>query len=272
VRRTVRLLLAVALALPAAACVHHMVVPPRSTDPNVLVLRIRTAIGMPAPHIAELPEFSMYGDGRVLRPGPTVGALQTIDAFDLGARRADEIYRSAHVAGLDRDGRYSDDDVLDAGLLVTTLRSGDRRHVIEAVEGGHTGTGPVGRIERFRETLRPGALPAGPPVPYRPHGLVAIGWGGGRVTPGPSDAATGTYTFPAPGADVRDWPFASFIGAERTKEGVCVPLSGADLTAADRLARQATPATLWRMGTDVMGVVFRPLLPDERSCADIDWD
>ena len=284
-RRAVRLPLTVAalavvaltvVALTVVARAHHAV-PPRSTDPATLILRVRTVIGMPSPHIAEIPEFSLYGDGRLLRPGTTAGTLQTIEELHLDAGDVDRIYRAAHRAGLDRDGRYEDNSAVDAGLLITTLRSGDRTYVIQAVEGGQSG-GPVGRIERFRATLRPDALrkdPAsGGPPPYRPERLAAVAWGGGTVTPMPSDgpASTGAASsFPPPGADVRPWPFAPLATATRINEGLCVPLSGADLTAAERLARQATPATLWRSGTSVLHVVFRPLLPDERSCADIDW-
>ena len=68
VRGTARLLSVIALALTAAACGAPAAVPFRSTDPDTLILPTHTYVGMPAPHIAEVPEFSVTrGDDGVFR-------------------------------------------------------------------------------------------------------------------------------------------------------------------------------------------------------------
>ncbi len=66
------------------------------TLPDGLVLQGKQLVGMPSPRPAELPEFSLYGDGTVVRPGPPAGALQTAETVQIGQKRARDFYEAAH--------------------------------------------------------------------------------------------------------------------------------------------------------------------------------
>jgi hypothetical protein len=188
----------------------------------------------------------MYGGGRVLRPGDPDGALPTVEEVRLPAGRADEIYRTAHAAGLNRDATYTDSPRTDAALLVTTLNSGGRMNVVRAPAGS------ARQVEKFRDSL-PSDL--GPAVAYRPRRIAAVAWASDPSRRGP---------------DVRPWPFAPFRAGTKIREGLCVLLGEREVASVSQLARQAASGAAWRSDGVPYSVAFRPLLPDERDCADLD--
>ncbi len=77
------------------------------TGPNALVLRIKTSGGLVPPgyYFGEVPDFSLYGDGRVIVTGPVPAiypgpALPNLVQFTLDSRQMTDLLVSAEQAGL----------------------------------------------------------------------------------------------------------------------------------------------------------------------------
>ncbi|WP_051173867.1 hypothetical protein [Amycolatopsis orientalis] len=225
--------------------------PPPPSDPGTLLLRAKTHVGMPSPKPALLPEFSLYGGGRLLVPGESEGALQVVREKHLDDEAARSVYDAAYDADLDRD-EYVPNDVIDGYLLVFTLYGGHqvRASTPEAESGGR-----LEELADFREDLAEVAKGATEVAgTYRPTRLAAIAWASSQ---NPESS------------DVRPWPFASFTGTRHVDGGLCVVVEGEAVREAEKLARSATVGTRWRTAETTWLVVFRPLLPDEKSCADL---
>ena len=206
--------------------------------PQGLALRAQQLVGMPSPVTAALPEFSLYGDGTVIRPGPVQGALRTAEVVQVGHAQATEFYEEAHDAGLAANQDIPNPSVLDGYLQVFVLNSGGQRFVTRAANPEDSSD-----LVEFHGTLRA----EGPVTPYRPTRIAAVGW------------------VPDPTKSGRPWPFAPF--GQRTREGSCVIMDASEFAA---LAGHVPEGTFWRSGDAAYVVVFRPLLPDESTCADLD--
>lgn len=203
--------------------------------PDGLALQAKQLVGMPSPRPAELPEFSLYGDGTVLRPGPAAGALQTAEIVQIGHDRAVEFYEDAHDAGLNRDQDISNNSVVDGYTQVFVLNSGGHRFVTRAVN-------PEGELADFHSTLHVD----GTATPYQPTKIAAVAWA------------------PDSSKDARPWPFAP--PDVQIDPGLCVVLDAAQVSG---LARDVPKGTRFRIGATSFVVVFRPLLPGESGCADV---
>ncbi|WP_181776618.1 hypothetical protein [Amycolatopsis pittospori] len=225
---------------------------PPPSDPETLVLRAKTYVGMPSPRVAVLPEFSLYGGGRLLVPGEPEGALQIVREKRLDAGTAESVHDSAYGADLDRDEYVPNDGVIDGYLLVFTLYGG---HQVRAATPQSDSGGRLEELADFQDELADVAKEAeSVPKPYRPTRIAAIGWASSKQPDG---------------ADVREWPFAAFAGTQHVDGGLCTVMEGDALSQAETLARSATPTTRWRTADTTWLVVFRPLLPDEKSCSDL---
>ncbi|RKT52689.1 hypothetical protein [Saccharothrix australiensis] len=228
---------------------------PMPDDPDQLVLRVRSVVGAPTPSPAEVPEFSLYGDGRVIRPGPRQGALRTAEVVRVDRGWAEEVRRAAHRVGLARNRVLDNPAVVDGAQVVFVLRSGGQRFVTRVHGLTDDSSDDLAELARFRRALAEYA--EGPAEPHRPTRFAAV--------------AHAPSAVPAGGAQLgRPWPFTPFRDGRRVAEGQCVVLSGADVRAAQDLAREGVPDTRWSEGTTTYHVVFRPLLPDETGCADLD--
>ncbi|GAA3864802.1 hypothetical protein GCM10022243_33840 [Saccharothrix violaceirubra] len=203
--------------------------------PDGLVLRAQQLVGMPSPDPGRLPEFSLYGDGTVLRPGPDRGALHTLEAVKATAAQTREFYDRAHGVGLDADQEILNPDVVDGYSQVFVLVSGGHRYVTEADNPDESSD-----LVAFHETLHV----EGRAEPYRPQRIAAVAWGS------------------APAEGARPWPWGTF------DEGGCLILDADQATA---VATSVPAHTPWLVGGREVLVVFRPLLPDESTCADLDY-
>ncbi|MEU5881943.1 hypothetical protein [Spirillospora sp. NPDC047279] len=190
-----------------------------------------------------VPEFSLYGDGRAIaRDGARLNEYRlTRD----GVRR---LTAEAEAAGLDRPRTIGPEDVADAMILEITL-NGVRTRVVQP-EGQTT------PVTRFWKRLDPEGWPPaerrGPDGPYRPLTVAVIA----------GEATTG--------GEVRTWPFKRALGGgEPAAGGICSVLSGADGRKAEGMAASAEPGVRWRDHGRTYSVRFRPLLPDESTCADV---
>jgi hypothetical protein len=203
--------------------------------PDGLALQAKQLVGMPSPRPAELPEFSLYGGGTVIRPGPAAGALQTAEVVHIGQDRAVDFYEDAHDAGLDRDQDIGNNSVVDGYAQVFVLNSGGHRYVTRAVN-------PEGELADFHETLHVD----GTSTPYRPTKIAAVAWA------------------PDSSQDAHPWPFAP--PEEQIAPGSCVVLDAAQVS---RFARDVPKGTRFRIGATSFVVVFRPMLPGESGCGDV---
>ena len=64
--------------------------------------------------------------------------------------------------------------------------------------------------------------------------------------------------------DVHAWPLGNLGGTD------CVVLTGADAATAIAAARRASDGDTWTSAGASYDLDFRPLLPDEHGCADLD--
>ena len=63
--------------------------------------------------------------------------------------------------------------------------------------------------------------------------------------------------------DTHAWPLGDLAGTD------CVVLTGADAATASAAARGTSDGDVWGSAGATYTVTFRPLLPDERTCADL---
>jgi hypothetical protein len=102
---------------------------------------------------------------------------------------------------------------------------------------------------------------------YRPEAMAVF------VRPGDAEdnadeAGSGS---PATG---QEWPLGDLAGAgdpygDSHPLTRCLVVSGADLDTVLAAAEQATADTRWAAGGNAYALVFRPLLPDEHGCDDL---
>jgi len=228
---------------------------PAPTDPSAVVLRVLEQPGFAGPTAgAPLPEFSLYGDGRVIVSTGRRGALATADEYRLSADGYRKIYRSALAAGLGRGRTLERAPSPDAPVLTLQLLVNGTVHTTQVI-APTAGDADRRALAAFRATLRPGSWSASDraagPAPYRPDRLAAVAtWFAARADPG------------AP-----RWPFADLAQGTRVSAGLCSVHTGAALATAVRLAAAQTPSTRWASDGNLYYVAFRPLLPDEAGCA-----
>ncbi len=227
--------------LPVVLLVGCAAAPPIPTDRNALVLRLSEVPAMSS-HVdaAAVPEFSLYGDGRVLRPGKRDGAMLTAEEIAIDPDEAEALYSAVHDAGFDQDAQYSNPNIIDGSVIVLTLNSGDRRYKTTAANPDQDDLrfGPLLDLrQRFEEV-------SGQASPYRPSKVFAVGFTSGSPSSAPA------------------WPLRSFKQAERTNAGMCLLFDAAEVA-------EVSPRSTWSVDGVSYDVTLRPALPDERTCADL---
>jgi len=269
-----------------------------ATDPTKLILRIATGGGFIAPSylLAAVPEFALFGDGRIIVPGPVAEIYPSPLLPNLLARRVtpaeiQKIVATADAAGLlGPDASFDALGIADAGTTVFTTVVNGKAHRISAYAlseaGGVGGHGPLGgptadpaiaaaraKLSAFRSQMSDLTTFLGRPVSdteaYVPAGLRAF-----LSDAGPADPATDTAqpTDPAqPAVQAVAWPLSAnpaTTGQPTTVQGtVCVPLTGGDLSSFLAVARTANATTVWTYGKARYAVTVRPLYPNESGCA-----
>lgn len=228
----------------------YLRVPDPPADPGTAVLQVKEWRSLVGPsERAEIPEVTILGGGRVIVPAGQDGALQRAAEHTLTTQEYRYVYRLAHQAGLARNRHLSAPiEATDGSLLVVTLRSGGRTYTTTVTTPSAGESGRRGRIIRFRQTLS-ALIAATATTPYRPAGYAAL--------------VTGGFGDPESGAAARPWPGETDLAAGvRTYVGTCTPLAGAP--------PEATGTARWASGDENLWVTLRPLLPHERTCADLD--
>ncbi|MDL4771974.1 MULTISPECIES: hypothetical protein [Thermomonosporaceae] len=195
-----------------------------------------------------LPDFSLYADGRAVSvPGGGAAPVE----FRLKPAAVTRLLDGARAAGLGRSRTVQADGVADAMTLEITL-GGARTRVVQ----------PDGRSDpavRFWTRLRPETWPkadqTAPSRPYVGDRLAAL--------------ATPTTSTTGNGQKVREWTLAPLAKGAPGPGGLCTVLAGRDAQSLQKESGPPRPRSVWRDGGKVYSLRLRPLLPDEKTCADL---
>lgn len=264
------------------------------TASDAPVLRVEDVGGLTtaSASLARVPAVSVYADGRVItEAGPVVTsstgappALPVPVVRDVGADGVAELVRLARDAGVGTDALLGRPGIADAtttrftvqidGAEATTEAYALRESVGSTEQAGASspdagfapgdGLTPAQDVERrrligLRKALTDVAATlgdaAGPAAPYRPSALAVLAV---PLIPGTADGQ------PVP------WPGPALPGEPTgASEATCVVAQGAALGRALVAAGDVDVTRPWSWGGSSWALTFRPLLPDERGCADL---
>lgn len=269
-----------------------------SKGPDDLVLRITTGGGFVPVELslAEMPTFSLYGDGRAIAQGPQIlifppPALPNLIVRRIspdGVGRILEVAVGAGLTGPDRNIDHAARFIADAPTTTFTLSTDEGSHVtsvyaidfVKEVEGlSAEERSAVDRLLQLQALvgdldarLPEGAV--GAEEQYR-AGEIRV-----HVTPrvvvppegGPAPLAGGEQApaDPEPEQPAVEWPLATplseFGQPSRPESFRCATVGGEELEALLAAARQANQLSPWNSAGATYTVVLRPLLPDESGC------
>jgi hypothetical protein len=213
---------------------------------------------------AQLPQLSVFGDGRVITIGPTTlefpgPAVPNLQEFRLIRAGLAHVIDGARDSGLldDPPPDFGDPGVTDQSTTTVTVSVGERTRRVNVYALGFSDGLTLdqrenrSRLDRFIQLAAdPDALlPFVVPGSTRRYDPVAV-----AALVRPSDATDG---------DTHVWPLGGLAGSE------CFVLGGSDAAAALDAARTAREGDAWQSAGATYTVTFRPLLPGERTCADL---
>lgn len=253
-------------------------------DVTTAALRIDQIGGLvtPAMLATRLPVVAVYPDGRVIDQGPQIAiypspALPNIQLRRISTADVGRLVARAVSAGVTAAKDYGQPAAVDATNIRFTVRtaSGIRTTEIPALleAGGSDLTPPQQAARRAARALYDALtdLPAtlgrsavGDSAPYTPTAVAAF------ASPCGSTEPTATPIGPPCSEDVRAWPGPALPGTPLGGAALsCVSADGAEAAAVLTAARGAVSTTRWTSGTRQWHIDFRPLLPDESTCADL---
>ncbi len=248
--------------------------------PDEVVLRVESVGGfVPVEYmLTRFPEISIYGDGRVVTPGATTmiypgQALPAMVQARLSADAVDQLVRLAVEAGvgaLDDYGMPPVADVPDSHFLVVS-NHGVRESTVYALEFDSPDFTDAQKQARQKLkdlyaqltdlTKTVGATKYLDEGAYRPQAMAVFArpWSG-DIEPDMPQAP-------------RDWPGPALPGEPLSQtpiEGLgCLTVTGAELAPVLETAGAANTLTPWVWQGQRYQLMFRPLLPEESSCADL---
>ena len=258
------------------------------TGPTDLVIQASSGGGLLPESMrrAEMPNVSIYGDGRVVKlgrhgSGPEDPLLPELVETRVSADGMARILAAAREAGaLGEDRRYDLPNTYDLWTVRFTVTANGKTHRVSAFGLGfdeESRLAPPGEMEARKHLdefygrlvdLR-AWLPAGivgadsayEPAQTRVFMTRLVDWSGvgGGSTPAPAS--------PRVDQEVRDWPFPQppelfGTAADARRDWYCAVL---DETAPLGL-ESATWDTRWRSKADLYQIVAQPILPGEPGC------
>ncbi|MDG4786865.1 hypothetical protein O7626_13150 [Micromonospora sp. WMMD1102] len=252
-------------------------------DPNAVVLRVEDVGGFvsPAARLTRVPRVTIYADGRLITEGPQLAiypgpALPNLQQQRLTSEQVDRLVEQARAAGVGTAtdlGRPPVADVPSTRFTVSSASGGtDVLEVYALAESGENVSGLTeeqratrAELQKLVSTLTELPLSqekAGEVKPYQAETIaaVAIPWRPGDNGPdAPPEVA---------------WPGPALPGSPPSSgfDQGCVEVRGAEATALLGAAAKANSRTPWTSGGERWQVALRPLLPDEKSCADLATD
>lgn len=252
---------------------------PAGADDLVMRWGLEGGFTPPAYQLTNLPAFSLYGDGTIVRPGPQIEiypapAVPSIEVLHVDEAGVAAIVDAAFAADLDTVGDLGDMGsvgIADAPDTVFVLHADGVDRTVRVYALGEVTGRPQGmpddvlsarrallrlveRLGSLEQWLPDGSL--GAAESYEPAGARVY------VT-----AYHGDADLPQPRVP---WPLATPLAGIGEDVGAgfrCVVVTGAEwsdeLGPAAAGANQLTP---WSSGGERYAVAFRPLLPDETTC------
>jgi hypothetical protein len=279
IMRAARPVLAAVLLLGLAACAERTAGPgvpalpsSRAAATEGLVLRVEHIGGfvMPSTLVARLPVVSVHADGRVISEGPVVAiypapALPNLQVRTIGPGQVQDLVDRALAAGVAETSDLGSPPVADVPTTRFTVVTTEETYVRDAYALWETpednGLTPEQRDARERLTDLLTALTdqSAATEPYVPEAVAAVAspW----IDPGDG--------LPQP---EQPWPGPALPGEPTggPPDVTCVTATGDEARALLDAARSANAATPWVTGNGTRwSVLLRPLLPDERGCADL---
>jgi hypothetical protein len=260
----------VAAAVVLAACGGGSSGPGDRTAPDRsdrVVLRVVTRGGFAAEasQRGRVPQLSVFADGRVITLGPTTlefpgPALPNLQEFRLNREGLARIVDDARSAGLldDPPPDFGDAGITDQATSTVTVSADGRTRRVEVYaldfDDGLTADQRANR-DRLRkliqlagdaDAMRTFVVPESTRR-YDPTALA--------VLIRRSDTTDG---------ETRAWPLDDLEGMQ------CAVFRGDDLNRVLDAARAARDGDRWESAGSTYQLEFRPLLPDERSCDDVE--
>jgi hypothetical protein len=254
-----------------------------STGANTLVLQVNTAGGLipPGLRLSELPEFSLYGDGRVIETGPIIeiyppAALPNLQTTTVSGEVIQAMLAAAQKAGLFANGvDYGNPGVTDMPSTTIVINANGTTYKTVAYALGFDSSANGGAVSghvtpeqskaralvnefRGRLVTLQGFVQAEPRFePYQFTAIAVFTRNADGYKTDPSGVEPNRLT----------WPLADLANAGTEVNGGYRKLvvSGKDLDTLMPLLKQATTITLWQSGGHQYQLVLRPLLPDQTS-------
>jgi len=257
-------------SLPAGAISHP-------TGADEVVLRVSTAGGLLAPLVAytAVPEFTLYGDGRIVATGPTTqqypqAALPNLQTAVVSEQDIQAILAAAKEAGLFQNGvDYGQPGVADVGTTTITVNADGMAYTSQIYAlGFEDASGLTAQQQQARAAVGdftgklgdPSAI-TGNQAAWEPYDFSALAVYSRPVDTTASTDQGGVQPNHLP------WPLADLAAAG---ESLPAPgglrklvVTGDDLNLLKPLLDKATQITLWKSGDTEYNLSFRPLLPDE---------
>lgn len=251
-----------------------------STGAEELVLRVHSGGGFVPIELTlqEIPGFSLFGDGRAIVTGPVIEiypgpALPNLQMTRLTEEGVQAILEEAERAGLlDGDASYDYRCVTDLPTTTFTAVVEGRTHTVSAYALGFedqmTGDCPDVDVEA-RAALAEFWTKLGDLESWLPEGSI------GETEPFVPEEmrlyVTPYRADPELEQEPIQWPLegspAEFGEPDQTLPDYrCGVVSAEDLDALLPLAEDANQLTPWTSDGEQVGLVFRPLLPDEHGC------
>jgi hypothetical protein len=262
-----RRLLAVAAAgtLLAACGGSPRATPPAGADEIVVQVVTRGGFGAESRQPAQLPQVSVFGDGRVITEGPTTleypgPALPNLQEYRLTRDGLAAIVDEARDLGLldDPSPDFGDPGITDQPTTTVTVRVDGRTRQVDVYALGFD-DGLTAEQRENRRRLQQFIGAAG-----HPHAVGVLVVPGSARRYEPEALAVIVETFlPDIETEERDWPLGDLAGT------TCAVFRDDDLAAVLDAARGARQDVRWLSGDESYWLVFRPLLPDERTCVDV---
>ncbi len=255
---------------------------PGSYGPDDLVLRVEHVGGfVPVDSlVTRLPILSVYGDGRVISEGPVIAifpspALPNLLVRTISPAGVDALVTRALAQGVGRARDFGQPPIADAPSTRFTVLTDDGPKVTEvyALDMGDEGSGLTAEqrsarraLQQLLEDLNDLPKTLGPEAsdeqePYQPKAVAAIShaWSDPQS---PGQPAQPERAFPGPALPGE--PISNLAGLG------CVIVTGADVAPVLEAAASANVLTPWTSDGRRWYVGFRPLLPEESTCADLD--
>lgn len=280
VRRAIRCVLAIlasaTLGVALAGCGGGGVVA-HPEAPEEAIVQVSTGGGLvPVEfNLTQVPEFSLYGDGRVVVTGPVIAiypgpALPNLQTAVISEKAVQAVLAAAQATRLlDPAFDWGQLPIADAATttIVISAKGGTYRSEIYAL-GMNEAPGLSADQENARADVSDFLAKLTDLTTFEPNPLTWEPY---------SYAALAVYSTPldpgaTPNPDVQPnrlaWPLGDLasLGEAVAPEGYRrAVVTGQDLKALQAVLPQATQITVWESGGKEYQVHFRPLLPDEKD-------